>query len=375
MSQPEQHKPDEASANSIARALARNWDVQVNNDQENIDLELLAAYAEGQLSGNEQNVVEELVAKSPAALEALLFFHRALNVEQGTSTNNEVSTGNIDAANIEGFSAGSTQPAATTESALTRRGSTRRSNALTAVTLMLAAGASFWAYRTGCDAQQVDSNNQALLAQLDTQALDLALARKEQVYAATGGSFRSFPAGTLSPRMIQQAMLDRGPVARGGTPAEGERALRKAAVADAESAIGEVSPTRSGSNIRWNSDIERAAIEIAGGNLEVASPLIDDVEQEYGPESPEVMNLRALHLLARADDGEDTVEQAADQFRELTESHPNFALGWFNYALLVTRVQGEELSKPLWESYLKAETSDELRSAVQLQLRAATGRR
>lgn len=374
MSHPEQHKPDEASANSIARALARNWDVQVSNDQEDFDLELLAAYAEGRLSESEHNVVEELVAKSPAALEALLFFHRALNVEQGIPMNNEVSTGSIDAASIEGFSAGPVQPAATTESTLTRRRSMPRSNVLTAAALMLAAGASFWAYRTGRDAQRVDSNNQSLLAQLDAQTFDLALARKEQVYAATGGSFRSFPAGTMSPRLIQLAMLDRGPVARGSVPGEGELELQQSTVIDAASAIREVSPTRVGSR-RWSSSIERAAIEIAGGNLEIASSLIDDVEQEYGPESPEVMNLRALHLLAKADDGEDTVELAAGQFKELTERHPTFALGWFNYALLVSRIQGQEVSLPLWDSYLKAETSTDLRKAVQLQLDLATSRR
>ena len=216
MSQPDQNKPDNVPANSIARALAQNWNEQVNNDLDDIDLELLAAYAEGRLSENEQNVVEELVANSPAALETLLFFHRALNIEQGTPTNKELSVGNHDAADVEKFPAGTTQPATPAENARSGRGSNRRPNAVTVAALMLAAGASFWAYRTSRDARQVDINNQSLLAQLDSQTFDLALARKEQVYAAAGGSFRSFPAGTISPRLVQLAMLDRGPVARGG---------------------------------------------------------------------------------------------------------------------------------------------------------------
>ena len=246
MSQPEQNSPDEAPANSIARTLSQNWELQVSNDQEDIDFELLAAYAEGRLNESEQKLVEELVANSPSALEALLFFHRALKVEQGSATDGKASTGSIDSGTIEIPSGNTARPATPIAPVPSRRSSILRPNTLTIAALMLAAGASFWAYRTGRNAQRVDGNNQSLLAQLDAQAYDLALSRKEQVYAAAGGSFRSFPAGTLSPRMIQQAMLDRGPVARGGTPAEGERALRKAAVADAESAIGEVSPTRSG---------------------------------------------------------------------------------------------------------------------------------
>ena len=378
MSQPDQNKPDKVPANSIARALAQNWDEQVNNDQDDIDLELLAAYAEGRLSENEQNVVEELVANSPAALETLLFFHRALNVEQGTPTNKEFSIGNHEATNIEKFPAGTARPATLAENTRPRRGSNRRSNVMNVMTvaaLMLAAGASFWAYRTSRNAQRVDSNNQSLLAQLDAQTFDLALARKEQVYAAAGGSFRSFPAGAISPRLVQLAMLDRGPVARGGVPAEGEQELQQSTVTAAEAAIREVSPSRPGSNNRWQTGIERAAIEMAGGNLEKALTLIDDAEQAYGTESPEVLNLRALYLLAQADNGEDTIEQAVDQFTDLTERHPQFALGWFNYALLVTRIQGQEASQPLWDAYLKAETSTELRNAVQLQLAAVRRRR
>lgn len=372
MSQPDQNKPDKVPANSIARALAQNWAEQVTNDQDDIDLELLAAYAEGRLSENEQNVVEELVANSPAALETLLFFHRALNVEQGTPTNKEFSIGNHEATNIEKFPAGTARPATLAENTRPSRSSNRRSNVMTVAALMLAAGASFWAYRTSRDVQRVDSNNQSLVAQLDAQTFDLALARKEQVYAAAGGSFRSFPAGTISPRLVQLAMLDRGPVARGSVPSEGEQELQQSTVTAAESAIRQVSPSRSGSNNRWQTGIERAAIEMAGGNLEKALTLIDDAEQEYGSESPEVLNLRALYLLAQADNGEDTVEQAADQFRKLTELHPTFALGWFNYALLVSRIQGQEVSLPLWDSYLKVESSTDLRNAVQLQLEAAT---
>lgn len=348
--------------NQFNQALRQEWSEQMENDTDEVDLELLAAYAEGRLSTNEREVVEELVANSPAALETLLFFHRALNVGQG----NELKSDDTDidtTRHLKSSGAADLSPETINRPQPSKRYSLSRSarslNVISAAALLIAAGAGILAYNANQSLRRLHNENQNLLASLNQQSMALALARKEQAFGTSAGTFRSFASGAVTPRMLEIALLDFGPVSRGGDPSDEEIRFRKRTADAATEAINQVA-----SGAELDHLIEKASVAIATGDREAAALAIGMVEEEYGEESAVLKNLQALQLLARVDDGEATFEQAANALRQLTEQHPDFAQGWLNLAILTQRVQGTEASLSVWQEYLDRESYEDLKNTA-----------
>lgn len=348
--QPER-EPDEELP---AAARSSIWEELLAADDTAVDVERLAAYAEGRLSAAEREEIRRLIARSPVAMELLDTL-----CDQGAP-----------AAAARARPA----PVVTARPARVFGGSPTWTLAL-AASLLFAVAASYVAY----DRWHVARDLQTQVAQLGQEVRqgrsDLALARKEQVVLLSGRS--PLMVGRMTPRLTELALAD-GPASRSLPELPPEEQQRRAEqlrglIAQAAEALP---PTVTDELERL---IENASLPLAAGDGAAALAIIQPAAERFGRDA-RFRTARAAALVTLPDDTPLDAVQAALQkaeeiLRQVTAESPGFAPAWFNLALIDERLavmadvpaeqqQKREDAAAAWRQYLQSETDAAFRAAV-----------
>ena len=191
--------------------------------------------------------------------------------------------------------------------------------------------------------------------QVNRARMDLAVADKDRMLAASNSPVRSYWSMTTPPRALRR------PTARGGRGSSPEAA---AAAEDARSILTRLADTPS---VHTGAILELASVEIAAGQLDTADRVLQQAEQAGGRTAP-WKTLRALWQLARSD--VDSVASAEKLLQEATQEQPDYLPAWYDLALLLEQALRDAESRSVWKKYLEREQRPEYRKIAEEHLRA-----
>lgn len=367
-----QRKPDGSSDESQWREyLSREWEQRILEDDEEFDLQVLAAYADDNVTDQERRDVEKILARSPAALELLVI------LRQRAADTNPIGPGHTNRQSEEPTvesSSGAPEPVSAF-GARTARPMRRLVNVAAAAGLLIAAGLAGWALQESRRADQLSQQIASLDQQLLAQAEALTVSQRENLLLTASTSSPHFFAGPASQRLLEAALTDDGSRGRGEEIPE-VQAVRRRMLASARRSLSEWQKLNQNEE-RPAFLISQASLEIVAGALDAANSTIRRLSLTVGDDAPVVRNLRAGRLLALAEtqslrEGDKTRETARSQLEQLTKDHPKFADGWLNLALLLQRTAGKNdpATQLAWNGYLKADdVPEQFRATVKQHLK------
>lgn len=310
-------------------ALEPIWQDMSARDQDHPDAELLAAYGEGNLPEAEQAACEEHLSRCPACLE----------IVRQVWTNAQASA-----------------LAAPTRLRLRWR---LLPGFLLAASVLVAVLGLSWGLRESRHAQQRAQELAQLEARLADAQIQLAAVHKENFLTLAPSALRSYWSGTTTARTLQL------PLARGTGPITPEA---RAQLAEAKRGLA---PLVNDPRFRGQALLELAALDIAARQLVEADARLRQVGELSG-DSPELSNLRAVWYLAKGD--KESSRKAEEILRRLTQEHPDYLPGWYNFALLLQQGFRDDESRQAWHDYLEREQRPEYRKAAEEHL-AGLGRK
>jgi hypothetical protein len=312
------------------------WDTLTADDHSGLDVNLLAAYAEGRLGDSDRARVRRLIDRSPRAME-ILDAIRAQFPEVAEQPGPQP------------------RPFARQEDRTDARAAWRRAvqPLLTAAALLLAVGVTFVALTRQGDDVPLAQNPDRL--------------RPETIYTLASSQAPAF-ALRPTPALAFMAFANREITSRGGPedvpPTEAQaRASEIASRTDPQS--GGPAPTASAL-------LDLAAVQIAAGRLNEAEATLRQAEALEG-RSAVLLNLSAARLMtiAYSESNSSTQNQLwNDATRLLDEAiklDAKFALAYFNRALLEEdRNNGDtRTSLEWWQQYVNVEQDAAMRAVVQ----------
>jgi len=311
------------------------WDTLHSSDADELDLDLLAAYAEGTLSPTERAACEDLMARNPEALHlvAAIWKSHAANPRSEP---------------LQGSSAGNRSA----ERPRTPRGMWLA----VAASLLIAITAGLWGVRISRQAAGLETSLLAMQDRLTDTQLQLVAEHKGRYLALAGSNVQNYWNGTVTPAMLD---LPRPRSAGGTVPPEAVTEDRQA-----QQALKQI--TQSDRN-RGRVLLEQIAIDLAAGRLKQVDATLKQVAKLLG-ETPDVLNARAMRSLAEGKP--QAIAQAEQQLRRLVGQYPDFLPGWYNLALLLEQTNRRVESRRVWQGYLKRETRQGFRRLAQLHLSA-----
>lgn len=311
------------------------WDTLHSSDADELDLDLLAAYAEGTLSPSERAECEELMARNPEALHLVAAIWKS-------------HAGNPRSEPLHGLPSGNRSA---------KRPRTPRGMWLAvAASLLVAITAGLWGVRIGRQAAGLETSLLAMQDRLTDTQIQLVAQHKGRYLALTRSGVRDYWNGTVTPTMLD---LPQSRSIGGAVPPEAVAEDRQA-----QQALKQI--TQSNRN-RGRVLLEQIAIDIAAGRLKQADATLKQVAKLLG-ETPDVLNARAMRSLAAGKP--QAIAQAEQQLRRLVGQHPDFLPGWYNLALLLEQTGRDAESRRAWHEYLKRETRKGFRRVAQLHLSA-----
>ncbi|WP_150106112.1 hypothetical protein [Rubinisphaera brasiliensis] len=378
MNTPKSNNPEISPNNPWPALFQQEWQRQILDDTTNIDVDLIAAYAEGALSEGEERKVEKLLAESPAALDMLVAMREQIAdsdlaeaAEAGASSHRVVGPTDVPPSRDSPRKAAD-QMGSASSSAVRMRW------VAMAASVAVAVGAVSWSVLSSTKVGRLDRQVAALDQQIVQQAEALTLAQREQLALLSGTP--TYLAGVVSPELIHLAMAGEAVTVRGIDNAQHVIKLKYGSLDRGSAALKQwqdAIPDKSLADVLVN----RASLEIAAGQFDAARDTIDSVTQSVGEDSADVLNLRAILLLAFAEtqplaEAEKSYQQAQSLLERLTTEHPDFANGWLNLALFRSRLQGPQSpdTRAAWDRYLAVETRAELKAAVRSQLEQTESR-
>lgn len=312
------------------RGCGSIWNALLAADDTDVDVELLAAFAEGRLSNAEREAVRAQIARSPMAMEIVdsLYDYVTATDEQAPEV-----------AEPEEVQVSATRAPAVAADEHPRR----LAIFAAAASLLLAVGTSYLAY----EQWQTRATTQARLASVSQ---DLISAYKAKLHGKSNATPVLVGAMTGDDLL---AMLEhertRGP---GTTEPEGQaevRQLLNAGVANVEAAFPEA----------MDRLVEEGALYLASGNAAEAEKRADEGLKNFG-RKPELLNLKAAALLAKAKgqkeaEAEKTLREAESLLSDILDSSPAFAPAWFNLAVWCGAVGDGRREHEAWQKYLEHE--------------------
>lgn len=367
------------------------WNSLLAADDTAVDVESLAAFAEGRLSREEREAVRAQIARSPMALEILDSLceqtAKAVRCRRGVSADALGSQFADEPPILVGRAASAAyRPPevpgdSTAESSRTPTTAAAEKRPLplsiyaAAASLLLAVGVSFLAYEQWLARGDVQ-------AKLASVSKDLVSAYKAKLHGKSNTT--SVLVGDLTADDFA-ALLD-GERMRGSAPADPEQEaeveqLLKAGVDSVAAAFPNESDRL----------VEEGALYLASGNAADAEAKADVGLTKFG-RTPGLLNLKAAALLAKAElqglaeggrvqrDGavqdenpkltasEETFRKAQKLLQEILDSSPGFAPAWFNMAVLYESRFDDKHAYEAWQKYLEHESDPARRKAVQTHL-------
>ena len=290
------------------------WKQVPGADVPDLDTELLAAYAEGRLTAEENAACEELLSRDPTALEVVNGLWLHLDDER------QVRKGKYHAPAV-------------------RRSAVQ--NFLPAACVLIAVVGVLWGFRASRKSDQFVERVSALESELASTRHELAVSHKERFFASVPSGIAAFWNGTATPAMLR---TERG---RGSTEIPSE------ALAQAEATHKVLNELANSSAYAEVALVDSISVEIVSGKFPEADGKLREAERS-SPESPSVANARAVWYLAQAAD--DSLDKGMQLLRELTHKHPDYLPAWYNLALLLEQTLDYEKSRVCWKEYLKRET-------------------
>jgi len=312
------------------------WDRLHSSDEDELDLDLLTAYAEGTLSTTERAECEDLMARNPEALHLVAAIWKT-------------GVGDPHSQSIPAIAAH--RPAERTR---TPRGMWLA----VAASLLVAVTAGVWSVRSGRQTADLQTSLLAMQDQLTDAQLQLVVEHKGRYLTLAGaGGARNYWNGTVTPTMLDLPQ-SRGIVA--AVPPEAVAEDRQA-----QQALRQITQSdRNQSRVL----LEQIAIDLAAGRLKQADAIIKQVAELIG-ETPDVLNARAMRSLAERNPR--AFKQAEHQLRRLTSQYPDYLPGWYNLALILEEQADHNAeSRRAWQEYLKRETRKGFRRIAQSHLSA-----
>lgn len=358
-------------------ALEKQWQDQVLEDDSDIDIDLLAACAEGRLSAEEESHAYKMIAASPAALETFLVMRQGFN--QSIDTVAQLTISPADSTPLPIGKSANEQPVS-----LPHRISRWQTAPLltVAASLLFAAVSGGLAFTQRMSGQGLRTEIASLQQQL-TQATDSLkdqtqfrlnqslLAEKELGLTLAAERKPVFMAGRVSPAMlitsIRSQAVARGPEAESPI----SMAFRKDVTQRLGGTIKQLSP-QAADRASVLQQTEIAMQQILSEDLAGCHQTLDDLKSRF-PNEPEVSNLEAVLLLAdaeneTADDAKAMFSEAETILKNLTVKYPDYGTAWLNLALLVEERAGLEEARQFWDGYLAAEQNADLRSVIETHL-------
>jgi tetratricopeptide (TPR) repeat protein len=334
----------EVNSSSELWPRASIWDVLIAEDETELDVEALAAYAEGRLNTQRREQIRRMIARSPKAMEMLDALH-AVGREEYTGT----------------------EPAATvrpTEQTVVPRAAWGRSLVMTltlAASILLAVSTTYLAWLRSKTVNSLQGQVAALDDQLSRQRHDSLLARKEQLVLLAGQT--PMMTGEMTPALVQLALAD-GPVSRSPDElSEAEKEQRDAQLhrllVEADQLLTQTSEETA------RRGVQAASLELAAGREDAALNRIDELIARSG-ETPELLNVRAAILAQQAsrmrlEEARRALEESESILSQIGQQDPDFAPAWFNLALVRERLGKSKEAQSAWQEYVKHETSPEFR--------------
>ncbi|MBL8848057.1 MAG: hypothetical protein JNG89_00145 [Planctomycetaceae bacterium] len=342
-------EPVKQSSPAAEFATGRLWDALLDDDQPDLDLDLLAAYAEGALEAPERQRAKSLIERSPRAMELLHGLHADLRPATpaalpATSPARQVARPNR-ALSVMSW--------------------------LVAVALLIAFGTTYRQlqvqrqvvvdrdFEKGAYEQQIA----ALTTQLASEGAAVAAVRRERLYVLSSAR-RPYMTSRGEPGIARLALAHRETASRGF----GESSPETQAARDAEiTAVLQQGGVKQPDNVP--AQLDRAAQFLAAGDFANARALIAQMESDSG-ESAATLNLSAAINLAeayeRATPSEARVLQSAarDQLQRAMQLDPLDPRPWFNLALLEEDVGNDSDADIAWSRYLELETDEALKNVV-----------
>lgn len=362
-----------ASTERWQTLLERKWQEQVHHDESEVDIDLLAAYAEGRLSAKEELISQDMLAASPAAVEIFLSmreaYTRTLDAELRSSEIPETAA-----------AASQVSPAERSSPQNGGRISHWRSSAMytTAACLLLAvisagiAGNSLissgkLASELATLQEHLNRANKSLDDETAVRINQTLLENKELGITLAAERRAVFLAGRISPAMLMTTLQSKL-IARGSEAESPENsAFRRQVAQRLEKTINDLPANATHSRSVVNG-IEIGMQQILSENLPGCRQTLNTLKAEF-PSEPAVANLEAVLLLATAENSTDSEAQllfseAGSILQDLTAKHPDFETGWLNLALLTEQQEGIEAARPFWEGCLSATQDEDLRSII-----------
>jgi tetratricopeptide (TPR) repeat protein len=312
------------------------WDTLTADDQSGLDVNLLAAYAEGRLSDADRARVRRMIDRSPRAMEIL----DAIRAEFPASAEQ---------------SGSQSLPFVRREERTDARAGWRRTMQplLTAAALLLAVGITFVAV------QRMGSH--------ENVAASPDRPRPENIYTLASSQT---PALALrsTPALAFMAFANREIASRGG-PDEVPPAEAQARASE----IASLTETQTGDRaLSASALLDLAAVQIAAGKVAEAEATLRQAEALEG-KSAVLLNLSAARLMTIAYSESSSVAQnqlwndAGRMLDEAIKLDPSFALAYFNRALLEEDRNNGDTTTSIewWQMYVNVEQDAAMRAVVQ----------
>jgi tetratricopeptide (TPR) repeat protein len=331
----------------------RIWQALLAADETPVDVELLAAFAEGRLSSEQCRAVRAWVARSPMAMEILDDLYDeldALRDEEATEP-----------ARLVGPSDEPRDLVVPTAAVKTESTWWPIAVLAIAASLLVAVGTAYLAY------EQWYSRGS-----LQTQLASLSLAQVEDAKRALYA--RSGLPRTLIGDVSPEAFPDWLPpleTSRGGpipsdeqTEAEIRRLIQSGTHSLEAAFTGDLERL-----------IEHGAILIAAGKSDEAYQKAQEAANKYG-QRPELLNLQAAALMAQAETAsraefDATVKHAKELLQSITTNSPQYSPAWFNLAVLYSELlRDDEQANQAWQKYLEIEPDATRKQVVRDYLNA-----
>ncbi|APZ93231.1 hypothetical protein Fuma_02848 [Fuerstiella marisgermanici] len=341
------------------------WQRDVMTDDSEIDMDLLAAFAEGRLSPQEQIEAEALIADSRAALECFVAMKESVIGERDHVL--------PEVASPEPHVGG--QVAAARHQSLYQYA--------TAASLLIGCLAVGWATMERSGRMSLQSEVASLSSSLETQTSYNLVSQKEQGMTLAATRTSPYFAGKLTQGMIStivmsltrpkslDASVDPSSVASLSTRWKSATAESVAhSETSVQQSVEEVFRLITDCQLRYNADDD--TLEANERTFAPARQALEALRQKY-PEAPEVRNLEAVLLLQQAEfllepDADELTQRAKSILIGVTKSHPEFANAWLNRALLAqSEGDSESAAKEMWNRFADTTEDQDLREAV-LQL-------